>query len=345
MAKRELLMLAHVFEGSKHSVAGWFMSEKLDGQRCLWDGGVSRGELARDVPWANTEKDGRYINQPRATGLWTRYGNVIHAPEWFLNKLPEGICLDGELYLGRGQFQTLRTIVSTLEPGVGWESVQYKVFDAPHPCTVFNDGEIKITNFKKILKNGFEYWFTRSPRQPASKQNFEQTYARLPQEFRHDQSRLPYSTAAAKTTLLDKLEEITALGGEGIMLRKPESFWQPCRSHDLLKVKKMLDAEGTVLGYQWGERTALGSKLLGLMGALVLDFNGRVFSLSGFTDAERQLILMGPGSLKEGHIHPGCRATKAWTNLQFPIGSRVSFHYRELTDDLIPKEARFWRKA
>ena len=38
---------------AKHDVAGWFISEKLDGTRCFWDGGMSRGVRTEDVPWAS----------------------------------------------------------------------------------------------------------------------------------------------------------------------------------------------------------------------------------------------------------------------------------------------------
>ncbi len=64
--RREFLQLAHVFDPSKHTIAGWFMSEKLDGMRCFWDGGITRGMFARDVPFANVAKDDRYISSPRS---------------------------------------------------------------------------------------------------------------------------------------------------------------------------------------------------------------------------------------------------------------------------------------
>ena len=55
---------------------GYYMSEKLDGMRCLWDGLTLR----------------------------TRNGNLIHAPDKMIAQLPS-IALDGELFLNRGGFQ------------------------------------------------------------------------------------------------------------------------------------------------------------------------------------------------------------------------------------------------
>jgi hypothetical protein len=72
MFRREFLQLANKFDEHKHNVNGWMMSEKLDGMRCIWDGGITRGMMAAQVPWANIEKDGRYRNAPTATGLWSR---------------------------------------------------------------------------------------------------------------------------------------------------------------------------------------------------------------------------------------------------------------------------------
>jgi hypothetical protein len=92
MARRELLQLADRYDPRKHYVAGWFVSEKLDGTRCFWDGGISRGLPTEQVPWASIidPKTGQKKTKikPVATGLWSRYGNPIMAPDWWLNQLP-----------------------------------------------------------------------------------------------------------------------------------------------------------------------------------------------------------------------------------------------------------------
>ena len=72
---REFLMLAKPYQNDK--VIGWFLSEKLDGMRAFWDGGVTRGKYG--PPWNN--------QNIKATGLWSRYAKVIHAPDWFLDLL------------------------------------------------------------------------------------------------------------------------------------------------------------------------------------------------------------------------------------------------------------------
>ena len=85
------------------------------------------------------------------------------------------------------------------------------------------------------------------------------------------------------------IEHISGLEGEGLIIRAPNSLWIPERCHSLVKVKKLHDDEATVTGYTTGRETDKGSKLLGMMGALVVDFYGHRLELSGFTDAERRL--------------------------------------------------------
>ena len=88
----------------------YFLSEKLDGMRCVWDGGR----------------------------LWTRNGNPVCAPPWFVATLPANITLDGELFLGRGRFQECMSIVRCQTPDeAAWEAIRYMVFDAPRTKGTF----------------------------------------------------------------------------------------------------------------------------------------------------------------------------------------------------------------
>ena len=100
--RRSFVQLAKEIDYKKNSLGGNYLSEKLDGQRGLWDGGITRGMPIRAVPWANVEKEDRLVEDRISTGLWSRYGHPIQAPDWWLDNLPN-IPLDGELYLGRGR--------------------------------------------------------------------------------------------------------------------------------------------------------------------------------------------------------------------------------------------------
>ena len=83
-------------------LAGWWMSEKLDGVRAYWDG----------------------------KRLISRLGNPFHAPDWFLDGLPP-TPLDGELWIGRKAFQRTVGIVRRQDRSDHWKEVTFVVFDAP----------------------------------------------------------------------------------------------------------------------------------------------------------------------------------------------------------------------
>lgn len=347
MPKREFLQLSHVYKPEKHVVTNWFCSVKLDGHRCFWDSGTSRGDLAVNVPWANTEKDDRLLAQPVSTGLWSRLGKVIHAPEWWIRQLP-AIPLDGELWAGVGNFQYLGSIVKKISPTPEWQDVEYKVFGSPPMDVVLEYGEINNPMFRKTFGDaGISYIKARGWK-PSRRLNFGQCYDYLKSNLKENEvvSLLPQERVGVPGNkwVAEKLEAVLEKGHEGLMLQHPSALWAPQRSHMLLKVKPYEDSEGTVTGYIWGKETDKGSKLLGKMGALVLDYNGNRFELSGFTDLERALV-PGPGAdPSEGSKRAGEAVSSNWRSYEFPIGSRVTFRYRELSDDGLPKEARYHRK-
>ena len=82
--------------------AGSLVSEKYDGICAIWDG----------------------------QALTTRDGNPVHAPAWFVAGLPR--CeLCGELWCGRGGFETVLSICQSHAEEERWHAVRYMVFDGP----------------------------------------------------------------------------------------------------------------------------------------------------------------------------------------------------------------------
>jgi hypothetical protein len=382
MGKREFVLLANVYEPKKHSVHEWFMSEKLDGMRAIWDGGITTGMSANEVPWANVTKHDRYINPPRASGLWTRYGQPIQAPSWFTDRLPR-VPLDGELHCGRGQFQLAVSCIKKLSPvDSEWRKVTYSVFDSPPPCSLWADGKINNANFKKQLSGCFEWAMERGQYRWSfyyTKPTYFYTVAYdLPNMFHaienvewHRQTKLPIGEDQIKAAIDLSMAQTLELKGEGLMLRAPHSIWTPERTNLLLKVKPANDMEVTVVGYTWGKETDLEksltgnatNKLLGLMGSVRCRMDsGKEFDLHGFTDAERVMQYEGlidletkdeqarNRSLREsrayhiGVLNPGQTIQQDIENPLFPRGSKITITYRELTNDGLPKEARYLRK-
>ena len=80
---------------------------------------------------------------------------------------------------------------------------------------------------------------------------------------------------------MKEMDKIVDEGGEGVMLRDPNSMYEAKRSDKLLKVKKFDDSEATIIGHEKGE-----GRLVGLLGAIrVKDDEGKEFKIgSGFND-------------------------------------------------------------
>ena len=104
--------------------------------------------------------------------------------------------------------------------------------------------------------------------------------------------------------MLEMLDTVLALGGEGLMLRHPSAPYRGGRTADLLKVKKFHDDEAIVIRHKPGT-----GRNAGRMGALIcVNRNGVEFGIgTGFSDAQRD--------------HPP------------KLGSRVTYKYQQLTRD------------
>jgi len=218
------LLLANVWTPSIDPT-GWWMSEKYDGLRGYWDG----------------------------QKLWSRKGNLIHAPDYFLAELPGDIVLDGELWIGHGKFEETMSIVRSETPDDRWKGVRYMVFDAPQTKGTF---EQRMQFLRATVSEG-------------------NRFVRVVAQER----------CQGVTQLLAERDRVVRQGGEGLMLRQPESAYEAKRSPTLLKVKPFDDAEATVIAHEAGK-----GKFAGKLGALrVRTDDGREFSIgSGLTDADRE---------------------------------------------------------
>ena len=257
------------------------------------------------------------------SGLWSRYGKVIHAPLWFIGQLPE-IPLDGELYIGRKTFQQLMSTVKKLIPvDSEWQAVQYKILDCPSYDAFYKEGRIfnpqYSMQFSGVKPDGLDKLHKFAHTIPGS---FEKVYYELRSKFPaldvHEQVTLSHKTVDAAATIDKWLKEIQANGGEGLILRNPSSAWEPKRTHALVKIKPYFDDEAVVEG--WTEGT---KKYKGMLGALTVRWRDKQFNISGMTDLQRRMY----GGMSK----------------VFPKGTVITFRYRELSDTGIPKEARFMR--
>lgn len=217
------ILLAEKWDNAE-DLAGWWLSEKLDGVRAYWNG----------------------------KEFISRLGNRYHAPDWFLEGLPE-TPLDGELWIGRKAFQRTVGIVRRQDRSDHWKEVSYVVFDAPAMDATFEDRLAFVS--EQMARAGSPYLKAHE-----------------------------HTVCTSLTQLREELVRIETLGGEGLMLRQPGSRYEVGRSTTLLKVKSFRDGEARVLEHLKG-----AGRHKGRLGALLVELgDGTRFSVgTGFSDAQR----------------------------------------------------------
>ena len=263
---------------------GWWASEKWDGIRALWDGEkfISRGS-GRSYPKVYS-----------------------YVPDTFKQMLPSSVALDGELWIARNQFNKVSALSNLLPGGKYTKSqiddiwngntigkpVVYKVFDTPSfPNKTFKERYEILEKLIDDIKSKY----------PSAKIQLTKQI-----EIKNEEH-------------MNKLYcELIRKGAEGLILKNPNSLYEPKRSKQMLKYKVHNDAEGIVIGHNPGT-----GRLEGTLGSLeieVLDQNGKLSGIitsvgTGFTDKERTL---DPDS-----------------EYFIPKGTIINFRYMEMAKDSV----------
>ncbi len=217
------------------NISQYLVSEKLDGVRGYWNG----------------------------KNLYTRNGNLINTPQWFIKGWPNRR-LDGELWIGRNRFEEVSGIVRRKQPNdKDWQNLKFMVFDlhpkAQRPNTPF---EVRLKEIHSLIKQAKSSYLAAIP------------------QFQVD----------SVDELNIKLNHLVDKGAEGLMLHKRTAPYRAGRSDDILKFKPHWDAEAKVLAHLPGK-----GKFQGKMGALLvqgvseIQLKGRQFRIgTGFSDQERE---------------------------------------------------------
>ena len=125
------LLLAERYH-SEIDVSRYWVSEKLDGVRAIWDGKALR----------------------------FRSGNQVPAPQWFVDALPDQP-LDGELWLARGSFDQLSAIVRRQTPDdAEWRHVRYMIFELPNAAGSFSE---RVEQIKAVTATANLPWLQAVP--------------------------------------------------------------------------------------------------------------------------------------------------------------------------------------
>lgn len=344
--KREYLMLAGDFDHEKHDPTGWLMSEKLDGMRCFWDGGISIGMSVKEIPYANfNDKDDYLVS----TGLWSRGGKVVHAPEWFTKDLPRNVLLDGELWARGLPLQSIVSITRAYQKEDEWSKLSYCLFDSPCPSQFFKAGRIHAGDweyeFEDMLPWAKAHGIVDTPEAPFK--DFVRAFNNKSKGHWFSLYQTPCKNNQHLQTFLDA---VVAKKGEGVMLRHPDSVWHPRRARkDLLKVKKFEDAEAIITGYRFGKITKKNSRLRGMIGSFIAKeiSTDLTFEICGLNDSERVVIANDTSSEQDAkdfaYNNPDGEAPDWIEAKDFPRNKKITFKYWGRTKDGLPKFSQYWR--
>lgn len=275
--KKQGVMLAHTFKdtstgkvtsppkGTSPAPIGWYLSEKYDGYRAIWDGQDFR----------------------------SRVGNIFNAPEEFKAWMPKGIALDGELFAGRENFEKCGIFRKKEPCWAEWKKmgISYQVFDIPSHSGPFEE---RMKVLQELVKK-------------LCSVNKSQCPIKLTRQTK----------VKSEEDLTETFKELLSKGAEGVMLRAPNSPYEPKRSRYLLKVKQFFDAECKIVGYTPGT-----GKYKDKLGAFICELeNGKRFQMSGMTDSVRENYMT-----------------------THPVGTIVTYTYMGLTGDGIPRHPGYLRK-
>lgn len=132
-ASKPDLLLAQVYGWEQgRDPADFWVSEKYDGVRAVWDG----------------------------ERLRFRSGRLVAAPAWFTAGLPR-VSLDGELWLGRGTFDRLVAIVRKEVPvDAEWRQVRFMVFELPGGEGTFS---ARIARMGQLVEQAGVPWLRAVP--------------------------------------------------------------------------------------------------------------------------------------------------------------------------------------
>ena len=255
MAESKNVMLAHPYDPDKHAkkIIGWRISEKKDGVRAKWNG----QEM-----------------ESRTGHIYTLPDSLTYQLQKITDEDGNPMELDGELWAGYDTFAFMSGLARRYENNPElWEQVTYMIFDIPDPSIPFFEDRIK--KIGAALKRAGDLPNIKALRHVT----FDPTKL----------VKYPHLESEVFMNIEDELKKVEDIGGEGLVLRKPNSPYVFKRSQDMLKVKSWLFKEAIVTGYEEGS-----GKYTGMVGSLKVKSDE--FGDEDDTEEERKWVNFKVGS-------------------------------------------------
>jgi len=270
---------------------GWLVSEKYDGYRA------------------------RFVSQKDNLHFISRQQKLFVAPEWFKLAMPPGNDLDGELWVGRDNFQQMGCVRKKIPINEEWMNVKYIVYDVPDVNKPFCE-RLKI--LKDLVKKNKTRWeiLRKKLDSPMNTMDCPIVLARQVTVKSHDH--------------LDGIyKKIINNGGEGIMIKDPGSLYEDKRSNYMLKYKPSFDEEAIIVDYKHGK-----GKYEGILGGFICKplINIDTYHIVDKKEEHEFAISGMDDDVRNDY------------KLSHPIGTVISYEHSGKTDSGKPRFARYVRK-
>jgi len=149
--------------------------------------------------------------------MYSRHARYFDFPQEILHQMPS-VYIDGELWFGRGKFnETSKFVLDSFED-ISWNFFRFISFDCPYSA---------------LQNEGFESRYSVLLSNLLSRHPFIQL---SPNVMGRNKEHMTYL-----------VDEILKKGGEGIILRQPNSIYQIGRSYSFWKFKAIRDNEALVI--------------------------------------------------------------------------------------------------
>ena len=157
------------------------------------------------VGWLMSEKLNGWRAYWDGANLRTRTWAIIPTPAYFTAQLPADVALDGEIHAGRGGFSVIQSLCQSGDfTDPRWEQVRYSVFD--FPTTELLPIESRL-NLARKLAVGRQVDFVE------------------------------HVLIEREDAMWSRFGEVIRAKGEGLVIKRPASYYEFDRSSDWLKVK------------------------------------------------------------------------------------------------------------
>jgi len=318
--------------GDMKKVVGYHWSRKYNGYSVIWDGGVTTGMLAKDVPWFYPSRvDSTGL---RSTGLWTLGRNpkdskkplpkVVVATDDFISRLYKqigNIPCHGELWYN-DDIQFVKKGARLKKPSQKfWDTVQYKIFSVKPYGTFHRFKELEGLRDDPTRQLFLSSLRARRYYMYLLKKNFSSGGPASIIEQRPCNS----LTQVADVFTLFKTQD-----WEGLVFTDMDTPYENKRTNSVYKYKPIYEDTAIVVDYTEGKKRHEGRA-----GALVVNMTltDNVENIHGVGDdvIGKNITFKISGGLTD--------RMREWENItnSYPVGCKIDFSFNYMSVDGIPQ--------